>query len=86
MIESGMPGFISGTWFGLQAPARTPRSVVLQINTLSNKLLRDPELPKRLAGEGADPIGGTPEQFVGHIKTELVRWGKVIREAKISID
>ena len=86
MIESGMPGFVSGTWFGLQAPARTPRAIVLQLNATSNKLLQDPELPKRLAGEGADPIGGTPEQFVEHIKTELVRWGKVIRAANISID
>ena len=86
MVESGMPGFVTGTWFGLQAPARTPKAIVSYLNTTCNKLLQNPELPKRLAGEGADPIGGTPAQFVGYIRTELDRWGKVIRAANIRID
>jgi tripartite-type tricarboxylate transporter receptor subunit TctC len=86
MVESGLPGFVTGTWFGLQAPAHTPKAIVSRLNATCNKLLQNPQLPKRLAGEGADPIGGTPEQFVGHIRTELERWGKVIRAANIRID
>ena len=86
MVESGMPGFVTGTWFGLQAPAKTPRTIVRYLNATSNKILQNPELPRRLASEGADPIGGTPEQFVEHIKTELARWGNVVRAANIKID
>ena len=86
MIESGLPGFVTGTWFGIQTPARTPRPIVDRLNQTMNKLLAGQELPRRLASEGADPIGGTPREFADYIKTELVRWGKVVSTAKIEKD
>ncbi len=86
MIESGMPGFVTGTWFGLQAPARIPLPIVVHLNRASNKLLESQELTRRLASEGADPIGGTPRQFADHIRTELVRWAEVVRAANIKAE
>jgi len=86
MIESGMPGFVTGTWFGLQSPARTPLAIVNHLNRTLNQLLAAQELPRRLASEGADPIGGTPRQFADHIKTELTRWAEVVRAANIKAE
>ncbi len=86
MIESGVPGFVTGTWFGIQAPAGTPDLIVARLNAALNKLLAAQDLPRRLALEGADPIGGTPREFADFIKTELTRWASVIRAAHISID
>jgi tripartite-type tricarboxylate transporter receptor subunit TctC len=86
MIESGVTGFVTGTWFGLQAPAGTPQSIVDSLNGALNKLLAAQELPSRLALAGADPIGGTPQEFADFIRNELTRWASVIRAAGISID
>ena len=81
MIESGFPGFITGTWFGMQAPARTPQPIVDYLNQTVNKLLAAQALPRRLAFEGADPIGGTPKEFAEYIQTQLARWAGVVRAA-----
>ncbi len=86
MIESGMPGFVTGTWFGIQVPARTPRAIVDQLNHTLNKLLVSEELVRRLAIEGADPIGGTPREFSDYIKAELIRWAKVVNTAGIEAE
>ena len=85
MIESGLPGFESGTWFGVQVPARTPRALVGHLNRALNGLLKG-QLPKYLANEGADPIGGTPQEFANHLNAELARWAGVIRTANIKAD
>jgi len=84
--ESGYQGFDAVTWFGLLAPAGTPRDVVARLNAEFNKALKQPELAKRLADEGADPAGGTPEQFAALIKDEIPRWGKVVKDAGVKID
>ena len=84
--ESGFKGFDAVTWFGLLAPAGTPREVVARLNAEFNRALRMPELAKRLSDEGADPAGGTPEQFAALIKDEIPRWGKVVRESGAKVD
>ena len=86
MIESGVPGFVTGTWFGVQAPARTPQAIVDYLNHTLNRLLAAPELVRRLAIEGADPIGGTPREFADYIKEEIIRWSKVVRAAGIEVE
>ena len=86
MIESGVPGFVTGTWFGVQVPAGTPHSIVDRLNGTLNKLLASPALRSRLASAGADPIGGTPQEFAEFMRTELKRWASVIRAAGISMD
>ncbi|NDY93601.1 Bug family tripartite tricarboxylate transporter substrate binding protein [Ideonella livida] len=84
--ESGYKGFDAVTWFGLLAPAGTPKEVVARLNAEFNKALKQPELAKRLADEGADPAGGTPEQFAELIRQDIPRWGKVVHESGARVD
>lgn len=84
--ESGYKGFDAVTWFGLLAPAGTPKEVVARLNAEFNKALKNPELAKRLADEGADPAGGTPEQFAELIRQDIPRWGKVVQDSGARID
>ena len=84
--ESGYKGFDAVTWFGLLAPAATPKDVVARLNAEFNKALQNPELRKRLGDEGADAAGGTPEQFAALIKDEIPRWGQAVKESGAKVD
>ncbi len=84
--ESGYKGFDAVTWFGLLAPAGTPKDVIARLNAEFNKALQNPELRKKLGDEGADAAGGTPEQFAALIRDEIPRWGKVVKESGARID
>ena len=84
--ESGYKGFDAGTWFGLLAPAATPKDVIAKLNAEFNKALKLPELGKRLGDEGADIAGGTPEEFAALIKGDIPRWGKVVKESGAKVD
>lgn len=84
--ESGYKGFDARTWFGLLAPAGTPAPVVARLNAEVNKVLNMPEVREKIRGEGGDTLGGTPEQFASMIKSEHVRWGKVVKESGARID
>jgi tripartite-type tricarboxylate transporter receptor subunit TctC len=84
--ESGFSGFDAVTWFGFVAPAGTPKDVVTRLNTEFNKALALPDLRKKLGEQGADPVGGTAEQFASLIKNDLVRWGKVVKESGARVD
>jgi tripartite-type tricarboxylate transporter receptor subunit TctC len=84
--ESGYKGFDAVTWFGLLAPAGTPRDIVTRLNVELNKALQQADLRKRLGDEGADPLGGTPEQFAELIRDDIVRWGKTVKESGARLD
>ena len=84
--EAGYKGFDSATWFGFLAPAGTPKDVVAKLNAEFNKALQQPDLRKRLGDEGADPLGGTPEQFAQVIRDDIVRWGKIVKESGARAD
>ena len=86
VIESGYPGFTAVTWFGLLAPAGTPRDAIARLNAEFNKALKTPELSKHLDSEGAEPAGGTPEQFAKLIAEDIVLWGRVVKESGARID
>jgi tripartite-type tricarboxylate transporter receptor subunit TctC len=77
--ESGFPAFEATSWFGVLAPAGTPRPVIARLNTDVIKALGDPEVSKRLAGVGFDIVTGTPEQFAAYIKAETRKWEKVVK-------
>ncbi len=79
--ESGFKGFDAVTWFGFLAPAGTPKDVVARLNAEFNKALSQADLRKKLGDQGAEPVGGTPEQFASLIKDEIGRWGKVVKES-----
>lgn len=84
--ESGYKGFDAITWFGFLAPAGTPRDVVVRLNAEFNKALMAPDLRKRLGDEGADPLGGTPEQFAELIRSDIVAWGKTVKDSGVHLD
>ena len=86
LSESGLAGYEAGSWYGVLVPAGTPREIVMRLNAEIVRAVKQPELRERLAAEGADPIGGTPEEFAAHIKIELARMGKLIRDARIKAE
>lgn len=83
MIEAGVKGYESATWYGLLAPAGTPADIVSKLNTEVVAILKSPEMNDRLSKEGADPVGNTPAEFARHIQVEIEKWRKVIRAAGI---
>jgi tripartite-type tricarboxylate transporter receptor subunit TctC len=86
VAESGYPGFEAATWSGLVAPAGTPKPIIDKLNAEVAKALKRPEMLQRLKDEGSDAIGGTPQQFTDFMKSEIAKWGAVVREAGIKLD
>jgi tripartite-type tricarboxylate transporter receptor subunit TctC len=84
--ESGLKGFNLGTWFGVLAPAATPRDVVTRLNVEIVKIINSPEFKKKMDDIGAEPIGDTPEQMAKQIKDDTERFAKLVKEAKVSIE
>jgi len=83
MMEAGVKGYESATWYGIVAPARTPQDVVMKLNAEIVAIVKHPEMNERLSREGADPVGNTPAEFGRHIQQEIEKWGKVIKAAGI---
>jgi tripartite-type tricarboxylate transporter receptor subunit TctC len=82
MIEAGLPGFEATAWFGVLAPAATPRPIVERLNGEINRILQKPEVLKRISQQGSALIlGGTPEKFAEFIRAEIEKWGKVVRDS-----
>ena len=86
VAESGYKGFDAVTWFGILGPAKLPADIVAKLNADLNKVLKDPELRKRLEDQGADVTGGTSEQFSQLIRDDIVRWGKLVKESGAKLD
>ena len=86
MNESGVKGFESEGWFALLAPAGTPQPILDRINTAVNKALGMPEFRERLRNAGAEPVGGSIEDFKNRIAQETQRWANVIKFADIKAE
>ena len=86
MIESGVKGYESSTWYGLLAPKATPRAIVMKLNREIVAILQLPEVKNHLLAEGAEPAGNAPEDFGAFIKAEIAKWGKVSRAAGLRTD
>ena len=84
--EAGLKGFDMGTWFGMLAPAGTPKDVLARLNADMVKIIHSPEFRKKMGDIGADPIGDTPEQMARLIRDDTARFAKLVQEAKVSID
>lgn len=84
--EAGLKGFNLGTWFGVLAPAATPKDIVTRLNTEMVKIIHSPDFRQRMADIGAEPIGNTPEQMAQQIKDDTERFAKLVKEAKVSIE
>jgi tripartite-type tricarboxylate transporter receptor subunit TctC len=84
--EAGVQDFVVNVWFGVLAPANTPREIVNRVNSEIAKALAAPDVRERFAGAGIEPATSTPEQFAAYVKSETARYAKVIREAQISVE
>jgi len=85
-IEQGLAGFTGSTWAGMLAPAGTPRDIVKRVADEVARIVRLDDVKGRLEAMGTIPAGGTPEEFGSFIAAETAKWGKVIREAKVTVD
>ena len=83
MIEAGIKGYESSTWYGLVAPAGTPADIINRLNTEVVAALKSPDLSERLSREGADPVGNSPAEFARYMQSEIDKWRKVIKAAGI---
>lgn len=82
IAESGIKGYEASTWYGLLAPARTPPAIITRLHGDTVKILAGPTR-QRLEVQGFEPEGGTPTEFAAYIKSEIVKWAKVIKDAGI---
>ena len=86
VAESGLPGYEYWSWMGICAPAGTPKEIITRLNAEITKILRTQEARDWFAEQGGEPVLETPEEFAAYIKTEYLRWGKLIREAGIKAE
>ncbi|MDN8613711.1 tripartite tricarboxylate transporter substrate binding protein [Variovorax ginsengisoli] len=86
VAESGFKGFEAMTWFGIAGPAGLPKDMVAKLNAAFNKALQDPEVKKKLASQGTDALGGTPEQFAKLIHDDIGRWAPIVKESGAKVD
>jgi tripartite-type tricarboxylate transporter receptor subunit TctC len=86
IAESGLPGFDVNPWWGILAPVGTDMAIVRKINTDVADILRTKEMIDFLATQGAEPLITSPEQFLGILQADLVKWAKVVKNAGVTID
>ena len=86
VAESGYPGFALGSWFGYFVPKRTPDDIVARINADVNAVLAEPVIKQKLQNEGAEAVGGTPQEFADYVRTETDKWGKVVKQLGMALD
>ncbi|HKA40146.1 MAG TPA: tripartite tricarboxylate transporter substrate binding protein [Burkholderiales bacterium] len=80
MVEAGVPGFVITQWYGMLAPARTPQAIVTRLNKEIARILHQPDVQEKLAADGADAVGNTPEQFGAHIRSEIAKYSKLVKQ------
>src|SRR4051794_21551623 len=86
VAEAGLKDFEVTTWYGVMAPAGTPRPIVARLNGELVKIMNTPDVKERLAGLATDPLTSTPEEFAAYLKQEIAKWGDVVRKANLKAD
>jgi tripartite-type tricarboxylate transporter receptor subunit TctC len=86
VAEAGVPGYEVTVWFGLVAPAGTPRGIVAKLNAEVLKILAMPDVRERFMAQGVEPLGSTPEQFATHIRAQMDKWAKVVKVAGVKAE
>ena len=85
-IGETLPGFDVRGWYGLLAPAGTPRDIIMRINTETARAIKEPDARERLYAIGSEPLANTPEEFAAFIQSEIVKWAKVVKAAGIRVE
>ena len=84
--EAGVPGFEVNGWYGILAPAKTPREIIAKLNAEITRILRTPEVVEHFARNGVEAVATTPEEFGAHIRAEIAKWKKVVAEAGLKAE
>ena len=83
IAEAGVPGYEASNWFGVSAPANTPRTITQLLSASIARVLQRSDIRARIVEDGAEPVGNSPDEFTAYVKSETVKWGKVARRAGI---
>lgn len=86
VAEAGLTGYEAASWHGWFAPAGTPLAIINKLQVEIAVILKIPEVRERLVRDGIEPVGSTPDHFAAHIRYEVEKWGKVVREAGIKLE
>ncbi|MGE8687786.1 MAG: Bug family tripartite tricarboxylate transporter substrate binding protein [Achromobacter sp.] len=86
VAETAVPGFEMGAWQGVVVPAGTPEPVIEKLNAEIRRALQSPEMQKQLKAQGAQALGSTPQEYAAYIKSEISRWGEVVKAANVKLD
>ena len=86
LAEAGVPGYEVVQWFGIIAPAGTPRDIITRLHAATVKAVQDPQVKERFLTDGGETVGNTPEQFAAIIRADLAKWAKVVKVAGIQPD
>lgn len=84
IAEAGVPGFEATPWFGFFVPSGTPRGIITKLNSEIVRILKMPDILQRFASQGAEPVGNSPEEFAEVIRSDILKWRKVIKAARIA--
>ena len=85
-LETALPGFDVGTWFGLLAPAATPPAIVQKLNAEIVKIIQQPDVRKQMLEAGSEPMGNTSQQMAAQIKAELEAFEAVVKQIKLVVE
>jgi len=85
VVEAGMPGYVVDQWYGVITGVKVPAAIVRKLNAAIVESLKSPDVVTRLGSDGSTPVGSTPEQFSAHIKSEIAKWRKLVKEAKLEL-
>jgi tripartite-type tricarboxylate transporter receptor subunit TctC len=86
MAESGLPGFEVTAWYGMYAPAGTPKEIIVKLNREIVKTMQSQEMKEKLLAVGAEAISSTPEELSVIMKADLVKWAKIVKESGATLD
>ncbi|HET9578771.1 MAG TPA: tripartite tricarboxylate transporter substrate binding protein [Usitatibacter sp.] len=86
VAESGVPGYEAVGWFGLFAPAATPKDLVDEVSVDANRVLADPDVKRKMVAAGAEPSGMTPEAFGRFVRSEMAKWARLMKERGIQVE
>ena len=86
VAESGVAGYEAVNWYGVLMPARTPKDIVAKVHADIVRVLKQPDIKERFAGEGGDIVANTPEEFGAFIRKEIPKWSKVVKDAGVKVD
>ena len=85
-IAETLPGYSASGWYGLLAPAATPKPVINRLHTEAVKALRSPDVVERLSSQGAEPVGSSPEEFTAFVRSEISKWATLVKAAQMKAD